>query len=120
VVGELVLDRLIGLALGDLAEGGTVDPGQLPPVDDDVVDALGEGVIPAADRHVLGQRGEVGVRRLAVVEVGPDSLIGLGDAAVEVPEHDGRQRSLRRHVPQAGANPLALAYARVRRRRPEH
>ena len=94
VVRELVPHRRIRLAVGDLAEGGAVDPGPHPPLDDDVVDELGEGVVPAADRHVPGQRGEVGVDRLAVVEVGPHPVVGLGDAAVEVPDYDERHRPL--------------------------
>jgi hypothetical protein len=61
VVGELVPDGFIGLAVSDLAERGAIDPGQHPPVDDEVIDEFGERVVPAAEGHVLRQRGEVGV-----------------------------------------------------------
>jgi hypothetical protein len=38
VVGELIPNGFIGLAVGDLAEGGTIDPEHDSPVDDDVIE----------------------------------------------------------------------------------
>jgi hypothetical protein len=92
VVGELIPHGCIGLAVRDLAERRAVDPGQDAPVDDDVINKSGKRVVPAGDGHVLCQRGEVGVGRVAVVEIRPHLVMGLGEAAVEVPEHDERQR----------------------------
>ncbi len=98
VVRELIPDGFVGLAVGDLAERGAVDLGEDSPVDDEVIDELGERMIPAADQHVLRQRGQVRVGGLAIVEVGPDPIAWLGEAAVEVAEHDERPRPLRRLV----------------------
>jgi hypothetical protein len=96
VVGEPISDRLVGLAVGDVAERGAIDPGQHPPVDDEVVGELGDGMIPAADGPVLRPRGAIGVGRLAIIQVGPDPVVRLPEAAVEVPEHDER------HSPRCG------------------
>jgi hypothetical protein len=77
VVRELIPHRLVGLAVGDLAERATIDPGQHPPVDDEVIDALGECMVQAAHGHVLRQRGEIGVGGLAIVQVSPDPIARL-------------------------------------------
>jgi hypothetical protein len=69
---------------------GAIDPGQDPPVDDEVIDELGERIIPATDGHLLRQRGEIGGSGLAVVEVGPDPVVRLGEPAIEVAQHDER------------------------------
>jgi hypothetical protein len=65
MVGELIPHRLIRLSGGDVTEGRAIDPGQDPPVDNDVIDKLGERIVPAADGHVLRDRREVGVGGLA-------------------------------------------------------
>jgi hypothetical protein len=70
VVGELIPDRLVGLAVGDVPERGAIDPGQHPPVDDEVVDELGERIVSATHGHVLRERGEIRVGGLTIVEVG--------------------------------------------------
>jgi hypothetical protein len=85
VVRELISHRLVGLAVGDLMEGHPINPGQDPPVADDVTDKLGERVVPATDGHALPERGEIGVERIANVEIGPDPVDGLIEPALEVP-----------------------------------
>jgi hypothetical protein len=74
VVRELIPHPLVSLAVGDLAEGRAINPGQNPPVDDDMVNELGERVVPAAHGHLLRQRGEIGVGGVAIVQVGPHSV----------------------------------------------
>jgi len=101
VVEELSPHRFVGLAVGHLAEGGAIDPGQDPPVDDDMINELGEFIVPAADRHVLRQRGEIGVGGLAIVQVSPDPVPRLIEPAVEVPQDDERRWPLRRLVDPA-------------------
>jgi hypothetical protein len=85
VVGELIPDGFVGLAVGHLAEGAAIDPGQDPPVDDEVVDELRERIVPTADRHLLREHGEIGVGGLTIVQVGPDLVVRLREAAVEAP-----------------------------------
>jgi hypothetical protein len=84
VVRDLFPYRSVRLAVGDMAERGAIDPGQHPPVDDDVIDELSECVVPAADRHVLRDRGEVGVGRLAIVALGLHLVMRHVELAVEV------------------------------------
>jgi hypothetical protein len=51
-----------------------------------VINEFGKSVVPAADRHVLRQRGEVGVGRLAIIKVGPHLVILHGeDIGLEEP-----------------------------------
>jgi hypothetical protein len=75
VVGELIPHGFVSLAVRDLTKGAAIDPGHDPPVDDEVVDELGEPVVPAADGHVLREHHEIRVGGLAVVEVAPDLII---------------------------------------------
>jgi hypothetical protein len=65
VVRELIPHRFVSLAGGDLAERAAIHPGQDPLVNHEVIDELGERMIPAADGHVLRHRGEIGVGGLA-------------------------------------------------------
>jgi hypothetical protein len=67
VVGNLISDGFVGLAVSDLTEGRAIDQGQDPPLDDNIINELGERIVPAADGHLLSERGEIGVRRLAIV-----------------------------------------------------
>jgi hypothetical protein len=85
VVRELIPHRFVGLAEGDLAEGGAIDPGQHPPVDDEVIDELRERIVPATDGHLLRERGEIGIGELAIIEVAPDPVPRLIESAGKSP-----------------------------------
>jgi hypothetical protein len=65
VVRKLIPDGFVGLAVGNVAEGGPIDPGQDSLVDTDVIDDLGKRIVPAAHGHLLRERGKVGVGGLA-------------------------------------------------------
>jgi len=80
VVGELIPHRFVGLTVGDVAERRAIDPGQEPPVDHEVIDELGERMVPAAHGHVLRERGEIGIGWLAIIEVSPDTVVCSSDA----------------------------------------
>jgi hypothetical protein len=88
VIGELVPHRFVGLPVGDLPGRAAIDPGQRPRIDDNVINELREGIVPAAHGHLLRECGEIGVGRLAVVELGPDAVARLIEPPVEVAEHD--------------------------------
>ena len=94
VVGEFCPHGCVGLAVGDLAKGAAIHLRQDPPVDDEVIDELREHVVAAAHGHLLRERGEIGVRGLAIIQVGPDVVIRLMESAVKVPQHNERRRSL--------------------------
>jgi hypothetical protein len=98
VVGVLIPDGFIGLAVGHPAEAGTIDPGQDPPVDNNVINKLRERLVVAAHRQLLRQRGEIGVGGRAIIEVGPDLVVRLIEAAVEVAQHDKGRRPLGRRI----------------------
>jgi hypothetical protein len=98
VVGELIPHGFVGLPRGELAKRATIDPGHYPSVDDDVIDELGEHIVPAAHGHILCECHEVGVGWLAIVEVDPDLVVRPIEAAVEVPQHDERCWALGRRV----------------------
>jgi hypothetical protein len=95
VIRDLIPHGFVLLAVGDLAKRGAIDPGQDPPVDDEVIDELGERVVVAAHRHLLRQCGEIGVGGLAIIEVCPDPVVWLIEPAVEVPQDNERGRPLR-------------------------
>jgi hypothetical protein len=97
-VGDVLPDACVGLAIGDVAERSAIDPGQDPPVDDEVIDAFGKRVVPAADGHLLRPCGEIGVGGLAIIEVGPDAVVWLSELAVKVAQDDEWPRPLCRRV----------------------
>jgi hypothetical protein len=86
VVRDLIPDRFISLSVGDMTEGGAIHPAQDPRVDDNVINELGKRIIAATDGHVLRERGEVGIGGLAIIQVGPDLVVRLGEPAVKVPQ----------------------------------
>jgi hypothetical protein len=67
VVGECFPHRFVGLPIGEVAEGGAIDSRQRPAVNDNMINKFCERVVPATHRHVLGQRGEIGIGGLTII-----------------------------------------------------
>ena len=83
---ELIPHRLILLAVGHMAERDAIDPGQDPPVSDEMINELGERVVPSAptSRGGGGGSGPRGTR--------PAAMSSSCSPAIVLPMHAPRSR----------------------------